>query len=157
MRKGLIVLGFALALAAPAAAQETTRTHPPSHIAAARELMEVAQVQKTAVTGAEVMIAEQVRTNPAMARYRQAMLEWARGVFTSEEALTAFAALYADAYTEADLRQLVAFYRTPLGQKLAANQVLLATRGADLGRQLAERKQADLVARIQQVDAKGKP
>jgi hypothetical protein len=154
MRKVLVVLGFALALAAPAAAQGT---HAPSHLAAARQLMEAAEVQKAAMAGVEVMIAEQVRTNPAMSRYRQTMLEWARAIFTGEDAVNAFAALYADAYTEDELRQLVAFYRTPLGQKMAANQTVLATRGAELGRQLAERKQGDLLARIQQVDAKGKP
>ena len=157
MRKALIVLGFALALAAPAAAQDTARAHAPAHMAAARELMEAAQVQQAAMAGVESMIAEQVRTNPSMARYRQAMLEWARGLFTGEEALNAFGALYADAFTEDELRQLVAFYRTPLGRKMAASQGVLATRGAELGRQLAERKQGDLLARIQQVDAKGKP
>jgi len=157
MRKGLIALGFALALAAPAAAQETTRPHTPSHMAVARELMEAAQVQKAAMAGVELTIGEQVRANPAMSRYRQVMMEWARSLFTSQEAINAFAALYADAFTEEDLRQMVAFYRTPVGQKMAASQGVLATRGAELGRELAERKQADLLARIQEVDAKGKP
>ncbi|HEX8362990.1 MAG TPA: DUF2059 domain-containing protein [Longimicrobium sp.] len=155
MRKRLLVLGFALALAAPAAAQQTpARTFAPSHMAAAREFLDAVQIQKLTAAGTEATISEQIRANPEMARYREAMLGWARDLFSSEEAVTAFAELYAEAFTEADLRALTAFYQTPLGQRLAANQTVLAGRGAELGRRLAESKQADLVARIQRVDAK---
>jgi hypothetical protein len=158
MRKRLLVLGFALALAAPAAAQETTAPAiAPSHMAAARQFLDAVQIQKLTAAGAEATIGEQIRANPQMGRYRDAMLGWARDLFASEEAVTAFAQLYAEAFTEADLRALTAFYQTPLGQRLATNQTALAARGAALGRRLAESKQADLLARIQQVDAKPAP
>jgi hypothetical protein len=154
MRKRLLVLGFALAFAAPAAAQQTIA---PSHMAAARQFLEAVQIQKLTAAGAEATIGEQIRANPQMSRYRDAMLGWARDLFASEEAVSAFAQLYAEAFTEADLRALTAFYQTPLGQRLATNQTVLAARGAELGRRLAESKQADLLARIQQVDAKPAP
>ncbi|HLM66618.1 MAG TPA: DUF2059 domain-containing protein [Longimicrobium sp.] len=157
MRRIVFALGFALALATPAAAQRDTlpaRSFTPSHLAAARELLQEIQIQKLSMAGVEAMFTEQIRANPEMGRYREAMLAWARDIFSSEEATNAFAALYAEAFSEEDVRALTAFYRTPLGQRVAAMQPVIATRGADLGRRLAERKQADLIARIQQVDSK---
>ncbi|HEX8674742.1 MAG TPA: DUF2059 domain-containing protein [Longimicrobium sp.] len=157
MRRIVFALGLALALAAPAAAQRDTvpsRTFTPSHLAVARELLQELQIQKLSMAGVEAMFADQIRTNPEMGRYREAMLGWARDVFSSEEAISAFAALYAGAFSEEDLRALTAFYRTPLGQRVAAMQPVMAARGADLGRRLGERKQADLIARLQQVDSK---
>lgn len=153
MRRIVYVLGFLLALATPTAAQQA-RTFTPSHMAVARELLQAVQIQKVSMAGVESMISEQIRTNPQMGRYREAMLAWAREIFASEEAIDAFAALYADAFSEEDLRALLAFYRTPLGQRVATMQPIMATRGADLGRRLAEGKQADLIARLQQVDSK---
>lgn len=160
MRRIVTLLGFVLALAAPAAAQDTTlpaHNFSPSHMAVARELLEAVQIQKVSMAGVEAMIGDQIRTNPQMGRYREAMLAWARDIFSSEEATNAFAALYAEAFNEEDLRALLAFYRTPLGQRVATMQPIMATRGADLGRRLAERKQADLIARLQQVDGKKAP
>lgn len=146
-------LGCALLLSARAVAQDASsaRTYPPSHLAAARELMEVMHLQEVSATGVKVMLDAQIRTNPAMEPYRAAMNEWGSEIFSSDEAMTAFATLYASVLSEADLRGLIAFYRTPLGQRLAASQVTLTTRGAEIGRDLALSHQADLMARIQRL------
>jgi hypothetical protein len=146
-------LGCALLLSARAAAQDATaaRTYPPSHLAAARELMEVMHLQEVSVTGVRVMLDAQIQSNPALAPYRTAMNEWGSELFSGDEAKTAFATLYASVFSEADLRGLIAFYRTPLGQRLASSQVTLTTRGAEIGRDLALAHQADLMARIQRL------
>ena len=154
MRRTLVLLGFAVALSTPAAAQETARTIAPSHMAAARELMGVVNAQQVAATAVEVMLEQQIETDPAMAPYRGAMLEWAREVFASDEARDAFSRLYAEEFSEEDLRALTAFYRTPLGKRLAESQGPLARRGGEVGRRLAESHQADLIARLAKVKAK---
>lgn len=151
MRRTLVLLGVVLALSTPAAAQETARSFTPSHMAAAREYLEAVNVQAVAATAVEAMLEQQIETNPAMAPYRAAMLEWAREVFASDEARNAFSRLYAEEFTEADLRALTAFYRTPLGKRLADSQSALARRGSEVGRKLAESHQADLIARIAKV------
>lgn len=151
MRRTLALLGLLVALAAPAAAQETARTFTPSHLAAARELLEAVNVQQLFRAGVEIMLEQQIEANPAMAPYRGVMLEWARDIFSSKEAQDAFGRLYAEAFTEEDLRALVAFYRTPLGRRLAESQGSLAQRGGEVGRKLAEANQADLIARLSKV------
>jgi hypothetical protein len=150
MRRIAYVLGFILALATPAAAQQA-RTFTPSHVAAAREYMEAVRAQEVAAAAVEMTLDQQIRGNPEMEPFRKAMMEWARELFAGAEAKTAFAELYAEAFTEADLRALAAFYRTPLGQRVAEIQPKLAQRGAEVGRRLAEANQADLLARLERV------
>lgn len=146
----VLPVGAAAQVAAPApAANPATPAFAASHMAAARELLDVVHLQEVAAAGVQVSIEQQIRTNPAMEQYRTVMKEWAADIFAGEEAKNAFAAVYARYFTEADLRALVAFYRTPLGQKLASSQATLATSGAEVGRQLAEAHQADLLARLE--------
>jgi hypothetical protein len=148
-----LALGCALLLPARGAAQDATpaRTYPPSHLAAARELMEVMHLQEVSATGVRVMLDAQIRSSPEMEPYRAAMNEWGTEIFSGDEAKTAFATLYASVLSEADIRGLIAFYRTPLGQRLAAAQVTLTTRGAEIGRDLAQSHQAELMARLQRI------
>lgn len=155
-----LIVGCALLVPAGLAAQDpssTSRVHPPiapSHLAAARELLDVLHLQDVAAAGVQVSIDEQLRTNPALEPYRTVMKEWAAGIFAGDEAKNAFATIYAETFSEADLRQLVAFYRTPLGQKLANSQAALTVRGAEVGHNLATAHQADLMARIQAMQPK---
>jgi hypothetical protein len=150
MRRIVYALGFIVALATPAAAQQA-RTFTPSHLQAAREYLDAMHIQQLAAAGVEVSLEQQIRANPAMEPYRATMMEWARELFASAEAKTAFAELYAEAFTEADLRALTTFFRTPLGRRVAEIQPKLAERGAEVGRKLAEAHQADLVARLERV------
>ena len=149
----ILVLGCALLLPLRAAAQETPRTTPPTagQMAAARELLEVMHLGEVSAVGVRVALEQQIRANPMLEPYRATMREWGTELFASEEAKTAFATLYASAFSEADLRALVAFFRTPLGQRFASNQAALAEKGAEIGRALAESGQADLLARVQRV------
>jgi hypothetical protein len=154
-----LVLGGALLLPVHAAAQDSTAVRPAapvsaSHLAAARELLEVVRLVEVAAAAVNISIDEQIRANPAMEPYRTTMKEWGSQIFATEEAKNAFAALYASTFSEAELRQLVAFYHSPLGQKLAASQTTLTVRGAEIGRGLAESHQADLMARIQAIQPK---
>jgi len=152
-----LLVGCALFVPAGLAAQTPAPARPPiapSHLAAARELLEVLHLQDVAAAGVQVALEEQLRTNPALEPYRTVMKEWAASIFSADEAKTAFATIYAETFTEDDLRQLVAFYRTPLGQKLANSQAALTVRGAEVGHNLATAHQADLMARIQAMQPK---
>lgn len=126
----------------------------PSHLAAARELVDAVRLVEVAATGVQVSIDEQIRGTPSLEPYRTLMKDWATSLFATDEAKNAFAGLYASTFTEAELRQLVAFYHTPLGMKLAGSQATLTVRGAEIGRNLAQAHQAELMARLQAAMAK---
>jgi hypothetical protein len=150
-RLALLALACALLLPLRAAAQNPTTPPTPSQIAAARELLEVMRMQEVAAVGVKAAMDGQIRANPLLEPYRATMIEWATGLFASEEAKAAYANAYASAFSEADLRALVAFYRTPLGQRLANNMAALAEKGAQIGEQLATAHQAELMERLQRV------
>lgn len=135
-------------------AQPATTPIAPSHMAAARAFVDALRLSEVAAAGVNVSIDEQVRANPALEPFRTTMKEWGIALFTTDEAKNAFAEVYASTFTESELRQLVAFYQTPLGQKVAASQATLTARGAEIGRNLAQAHQADLMARVQSQMAK---
>lgn len=144
--RALALAGAALLLPACLAAQPAIA---PSHMAAARDFVEALRLPEVAAAGVSVSIDEQIRANPALEPFRTTMKEWGAQLFATDEAKNAFAEVYATTFTEPELRQLVAFYQTPLGRKVAASQATLTARGAEIGRNLAQAHQADLMARIQ--------
>jgi len=150
-RLALLALACALLLPLRAAAQNPTTPPTPGQLAAARELLEVMRMQEMSTVGVKATFDAQIRANPMLEPYRATMIEWATELFASEEAKAAFANAYASAFSEADLRALVTFYRTPLGQRLANNMASLAEKGAQIGQQLATAHQAELIERIQRV------
>ena len=137
------------ALLLPACLAAQSAPIAPSHMAAARAFVDALRLPEVAAAGVNVSIDEQVRANPALEPFRTTMKEWGVQLFTTDEAKNAFAEVYASTFTESELRQLVAFYQTPLGQKVSASQATLTARGAEIGRNLAQAHQADLMARIQ--------
>jgi hypothetical protein len=150
-RLTLLALACALLLPLRAAAQNPTTPPTPGQLAAARELLEVMRTQEVAAVSVKAAFEGQIRVNPMMEPYRATMVEWATQLFASEEAKAAFANVYASTFTEADLRALVAFYRTPLGQRLANNLATLAEKGAQIGQELATAHQAELLERLQRI------
>lgn len=151
----ILLLGFGLLVPAVAAAQDTPAAAvSATHLAAARELYEILRVQDAAVAAMAISLDEQIKANPVLAPYREAMMKWGRDLFSGDEAKNAFAGAYASRLSEADLRELVAFFRTPVGQRFAENQAHLAREGAEIGRRLAEAHQAELLAQIQALQPK---
>lgn len=161
MRIPLLLLGCTLLLPARGAAQGGTPAPPapassiaPSHLAAARQFLDLMHIQETAAAGMTVAMDQQVQANPGLAAYRGTMEKWARDLFASEEAVNAFATMYAETFTEPELRELITFYRSPIGQRLAGRQAELARRGAEVGQRLAQAHQAELIRMLTAADSK---
>lgn len=145
---------FAAPLAAqssPAAAADSTAPtngFAPSHMKAARGLLAAMRFEQAAVATAMMSFDQQVAADPEAGIFRDLVEEWMYEVFTSEEAKEAFAGAYAGSFSESELADLTAFYRTPLGSRVADLQADLAAKGAEIGQRLAGARQADLEERI---------
>jgi hypothetical protein len=133
----------------PAAAQtvsDTATTPAAEHTAG--ELMHVMhlddQWQGIMSTQLDVMVTAQ----PLMAPYRETM----RQFFDKYVGWTAVAPgmqhIYAQTFTEAELRDLIAFYSTPTGQKSLSKLAELQTRGRAIGEQLVAAHRDELTAAI---------
>jgi hypothetical protein len=59
--------------------------------------------------------------------------------------------MYAREFTEAELKQLTAFYKTPLGMKLNEKQPLLMQTGMNIGQQAVAAHQGELQQMIAEV------
>lgn len=115
----------------------------------ARELVRVADMQGSAALGVDVMLDQQMEMQPELAPYRSVLTEWARDVFSSDEAAEAFARLYAETFTESEIQDMITFYQSPTGRRLAAEQGVVSQRAAAIGQELAEAHAGDLMARLQ--------
>ncbi len=143
-----VVLSLLLFPGGTARAQAADTVFAPSHLAAARALLSAARFEESAVAGSMVMFDQQVAAAPETAVFRDVIEQWSREVFGSEEAKRAFARAWAEELSEEDLLALAAFYRSPLGMRAASGQAALARKGAEIGRQLASAREAELQQRI---------
>jgi uncharacterized protein len=123
-----LAIGLALA-GAPASAQQPAKPPAsPAALAAAKEIL----VMKNAATmyaQAVPSIVEQTKTNLMQSNlnYQKDLNEVAvvvaQGLAGREKEIgEGMAKVYADMFTEQELKDLVTFYKTPLGQKLLATE-----------------------------------
>ena len=103
-----------------------------SHENAARELYRMMGGARAAEVGADLMMG-MVRGNPEVAPYEHVFRAWLQKVFAGGAFEAEIAKLYMNTFSEQELQGLIAFYRTPLGQKAIAKIPELAKQGGELG------------------------
>lgn len=119
----LVALSLAFAAAAPAVSQEIS----PEQLALARKYVDLtnkAQIyESTAVIAADRISKALTQQNPEIgAQINDAIgkaLEARKG--QNDELFNQIARIYAVSYTAEELQQIVTFYESPVGQKLASN------------------------------------
>lgn len=126
------VLTAALALAAPAAAQT------PSQTAAANEFFKSVNMQAQLAATSGAMIDSEIGHNPGMQPYRDVMIAWLRKYMTWEAMKPELIKLYTETYTEAELKELAAFYKTTAGQKTLTKTPELMQKTAMAGAKLGQ-------------------
>lgn len=150
----LTAFAFAAAAAAPLAAQSGSSTGgPPAEptpgaMAAAEELLGVMDIEQVMRTSAMSMLNAQIEAQPMLAPFRDVMEEWVAKYMSVETMGPRLARIYAETFTEGELRELIAFYGTPLGKKLAERTPELTRRGGEVGREVAEEHTEELQAMI---------
>lgn len=145
-----LLAGFLLT--APAWAETVT----PDSRAAARELVQVARVtdQFKMLFPAimESLRPAFVQNRPEVERDFNALLPLLSQLVNDRVGALAdeFAELYAATYTADELRQLIAFYRQPVGQKFLATMPTLAQQGMAIGQRFGQQIGAEAVRRIRE-------
>ena len=121
-----------------------------SHRQSAEELVRAMDLERTTLVGVNTMLELQVQQNPMLLPYRDVFQEWA-GSFLSWDAMgPQVVDLYVATFTEAELREMTAFYQSPTGQKTLAKMEDLFRQSAEIGRKLAEQHQDELKEMIRQ-------
>lgn len=117
---------------------------PSSHRQATLELLQVMGVERNAMAGAQAMLNVMLDQNAEMEPFRDIFVKWAESTLSWERMGPRMTELYMQAFTEAEVRELTAFYKTPTGQKTLAQMPMLMQEGAKIGSDLAKEHQSEL-------------
>ncbi len=119
-----LLLGFSsLAFAAPSA----------THHKAAEQLLEVMKMDVNMERMVANMLEVQIQQQPAMQPFRHVMLQFLNKYLAYSAIKPDFIKIYTDEFSERELRQIIAFYKTPTGQKTINRLPVLMQKGAQIG------------------------
>src|SRR5262249_4926596 len=119
--------GEAESTASPAAAPSE------SHLKTAAELLELVHVDRSTSQALDVVLKVQLLQQPHLEPYEHTLRAFVQKYMSWESLKGDYARIYADAFSEAELRQMIAFYRTPTGQKAIKMIPELMAKGGALG------------------------
>lgn len=126
----LIVAGL-LACAPSLPAQQAQV--PDAHKAAVYELFAVMQLETQYAAVVSDTLDIQINQNPTIAPYRQIMLDFFAKYMNWDSLKEDLAGIYMEVFSIDEVKDLTAFYRTPVGRKAALNVAKLTNKGAELG------------------------
>jgi hypothetical protein len=138
--------------AAPAAAKVSGE-----QMAAATEMLLAMQFDKTIGPTIESVLDMQIRAQPSNAPYRKVMLEFLNKYMGWESIKDSLATAYAEEFTVAELKELTAFYKTPIGQKAALRLPKLAAKGGEIGMKMVQAHLPELQEMISKAMTESKP
>ncbi|HSR53139.1 MAG TPA: DUF2059 domain-containing protein [Acidobacteriota bacterium] len=128
---------------------------PPQDISAerweaAQELLRVTEVAEMMQKVTDQQLQEQLAASPEMAQYEDVIQEFFHRYLTWETFKEPFTRIYAETFTTQELRELIAFYRTPTGQRFVQVQTEIVQKSSRLGQQVIEEHQGELMRAIQE-------
>ena len=138
----LVVLG--LSASAWAGPKQTS-----THKRAAEELMEALQMDKMLDKSVGVMLDLQFQQAPQLLEKKAVVVAFFRKYMSWNALRDDLVSLYVVSFTERELRDLTAFYKTPTGQKAISVMPTLMQEGAKLGQQRVQEHMPELVQALQ--------
>ena len=96
----------------------------------------------------EQMLDIQLKQNPKIVPYKPVMMKFFKKHMSYESLKPDMVKIYADAFTEQELKELNAFYKTPTGQKTLIKMPELMRKGAEIGSKRVQDNMAELQAMI---------
>ena len=146
MKRMLMILALMLAATTAVAQPEPSA----SELAAANELLEVSRSRENFIRGMEIgmELGGMGALTPEMRTAIRGVLE---EHFPYDELAPGMARMYADLYTEEEIRAMTAFYRTPLGQRMIETLPELTAQSQRIVQERLQAVMPVLVQRIQEV------
>lgn len=118
-------------------------------LALADSLLRQMDLERVMQSGAMSTFDATIEAQPAMAQFRDVVQAWYQKHLSWAEFGPAMVKVYAEMFTEPELRAYLAFYRTPAGRQLAKMTPELTRRGAELGAEVAAKHSGELQEMIQ--------
>lgn len=136
-----------------AQANQTKANITPAHFKAAEEVLLASGADKEFKTSLKAVVDQYGEQVPLEKRdkFKQVLNDFLAKYADWESVKDNLTSMYAEAFTEAELKQLAAFYRTPLGKKVIEEQPLLLQKSVQLGQTLIASHQIELQQQLQEV------
>ena len=115
---------------------------------AALELLEIMNTQGTFEASMNAMLEMQMQQNPAAAQLEPVMREFFAEHLAWDQIQPDYVALYADLYTEDELREMISFYQTDVGQKMVEVMPEMAVRSQQIAQQHIQEHASELQQKI---------
>jgi hypothetical protein len=131
------------------AAAPLVRADEQSHRRAAEELLQAMGMDKQLQSALDQTLALQIKAQPVLLPYRDVMRKFL-GKHISYAALKDdLIKIYSDEFSETELRQITAFYKTPAGKKMVDKSPTLMGKSMQLGMQRVAKNQGELKQMIE--------
>jgi hypothetical protein len=158
MKKLFLALAFALASATAAHAQAEPT---PEHVAVAMDALAAMDIETQLSASIEMALQLQMQQQPMLAQVEEPMRAFFRKHMSWDALKDEYSTIYARQFTIDELRQLAAFYRSPVGRKLSSASPVLMQQGAELGQRRVQENMPELMevvmATLQGGGSTGKP
>lgn len=103
--------------------------------AAAEDLLDSLDMQTVLDTALDTTLKAQLSAQPQLRKVEPAMRAFLAKYMSFQALRPDFAKLYETRFSELELRQMAAFYRSPLGKRVQSEAPALLQQGAQLGQQ----------------------
>ncbi len=123
---------------APAAATPVPTPNAAASAAAAQDLFKAMKLQAGLNDTTAAMIDSEISRNPGLTPYRDVMLDWLRKYMTWDAMLPELTKMYTESFSEAELKQMAAFYGSPAGQKALEKMPEMMQRTAMAGAKISQ-------------------
>ena len=108
------------------------RADDASHKAAAENLLNLMDMDKLMAQSVDQMLQLQIKQNPAIAQFEPQMKTFLNKYMSWASMKGDLVSIYVSEFTEQELKDLTAFYQTPLGKKTVQKMPQLMSKGAEL-------------------------
>ncbi len=120
-----------------------------THLAAAVEFLSTLNMQQVLSQTLDGSLKYQLKTNPQLAPYQDIMRSFLTKYMSWESLKDSLATIYAQEFTEDEIRALIDFYKTDLGRKTLETFPALYAKGSELGENAVKAHLPELTEAIQ--------
>lgn len=138
--KTLLILALVTFVTFPCFAQDKSD----SHYLAAKELLLVMNTPELIESSIIGMIDLQKRHNPMLEAFEDIFYYFFNKHMSWDNLKDVYIQLYMDEFTESELHEITAFYKTETGQKAAMVNPVLMQKGMDIGEQIVMNNMTEL-------------
>lgn len=121
-----------------------------SHDQAALDFLKAVGMDRIVGQVSTALVESLIRSNPPLAPHRDVIMEWSSKYVTWEAAAPELVKTYKLAFSEPELREIITFYETATGKKMAAQLPQLMEGAAAAGGRLAGAHIPDLQRMLQE-------